>query len=218
MTGPIDAFHLQVARIALSVADRFGFALGGGLALILHGIVSRPTEDVDVFGDEDCSVVAATAAVVAALRDAGISVEQVEASSEIVDGLDYVMSELVAYRPQPDAGAVRLSLGHLSRTREPVLLDIGRVMALDDLIAWKVAALVNRAEIRDFVDVAAFLPGRSPGTLLDLARTVDPGLFDEDVAAAGRRLDETPDRAFTAYGLDPAQVARLRTRFQDWPR
>ncbi|WP_246636822.1 nucleotidyl transferase AbiEii/AbiGii toxin family protein [Actinoplanes hulinensis] len=216
MTDPVDAFHLQVARIALAVADRFGFALGGGLALILHGIVSRPTEDVDVFGEEHCSVAAATAAVAAALAEAGIGVDQVHTSSDVVDGLDYLMTELVAYRP--DGGMVRLSLGHLSRTREPVLLDIGRVMAVDDLIAWKVAALVNRAEVRDFVDVAAFLADHSPGTLLDLARTADPGLFDEDVAAAGRRLDETPDRAFAAYGVDPEQVRQLRKRFTDWPR
>ncbi|MEV0900694.1 nucleotidyl transferase AbiEii/AbiGii toxin family protein [Actinoplanes sp. NPDC049802] len=214
-TESVDAFHLRVARIALAVADRYGFALGGGLALILYGIVSRPTEDVDVFGEEGCSVAAAAAAVTAALREAGIRVEPVDASSEVVD-LDYLMAELVAYRP--DGRAVRLSLGHLSRTREPVLLDIGPVMAVDDLIAWKVAALVNRAEVRDFVDVAAFLDGRSPGMLLKLARTVDPGLFDEDVAAAGRRLDRTPDRAFAAYGLAPVEVTRLRTRFSGWPR
>ncbi|WP_183225256.1 nucleotidyl transferase AbiEii/AbiGii toxin family protein [Actinoplanes campanulatus] len=211
----VDAFHLQVARTALAVANRYGFALGGGLALILHGIVSRPTEDVDVFGEEGCSVVGAAAAVTAALQDAGIRVEPVDMSSEVVD-LDYLMAELVAYRP--DGRAVRLSFGHLSRTRQPVLLDIGPVMAVDDLIAWKVAALVNRAEVRDFVDVAAFLADRSPSTLLALARTVDPGLFEEDVAAAGRRLDQTPDRAFAAYGLDARQVAQMRARFHDWPR
>jgi Nucleotidyl transferase AbiEii toxin, Type IV TA system len=218
VTGSVDSFHLQVARIALSVADRFGFVLGGGLALILHGIVSRPTEDVDVFGDEGSSVAAAATAVTEALREAGIVVDRVPIGSDVVDGLDYLMAELEAYPPEPDGRPVRLSLGHLSRTREPVRLGIGRVMAIDDLIAWKVAALANRAEVRDFVDVAAFLADRSPDVLLDLARGVDPGLFDEDVAAAGRRLDHTPDRAFAAYGLDVEQVSQLRTRFIDWPR
>ncbi|GIE76544.1 hypothetical protein Aph02nite_24940 [Actinoplanes philippinensis] len=216
MTGAIDEFHLQVAKIALSVADRFGFVLGGGLALILHGIVDRPTEDVDVFGDEGASVASASHAVIEALAAAGIPVEQVDTGSDVVDGLDYLMAELVAFRPA--GGAVRLSLGHLQRTREPVVLDIGRVMALDDLIAWKVAALVNRAEVRDFVDVAAFLAEHTPAALVGLARVVDPGLFSEDVAAAGRRLDQTPDRAFAAYGLDTGQVAQLRDRFRAWPR
>jgi hypothetical protein len=216
VTEPVDAFHLQVARIALSVADRFGFVLGGGLALILHGIVSRPTEDIDVFGEEGASVASATAAVSAALRDTGIRVEQADTGSDVVDGLDYLMAELIAFAP--DGRTVRLSLGHLSRTQAPVLLDIGPVMAVDDLIAWKVAALVNRAETRDFVDVAAFLADHSPSDLLRLARTVDPGMFDEDVTAAGRRLDHTPNRAFETYGLDAEQVALLRERFQPWPR
>jgi hypothetical protein len=214
----VDAFHLQVARIALSVADRFGFVLGGGLALILHGVVSRPTEDIDVFGEEGSSVVAATDAVTVALQEAGISVERLEIDSGVVDGLDYLMSELVAYRPGTAGSSVRLSLGHLSRTRTPVVMEIGPVMAVDDLIAWKVAALVNRAEVRDFVDVAAFLADHSPAELLDLARAVDPGLFEEDVAAAGHRLDSIPDRAFAGYGLDADQVTRLRSAFTAWPR
>lgn len=214
----VDAFHLQVARVALQVADRFGFVLGGGLALILHGIVDRPTEDIDVFGQEDSSVAKAAQAVTAALQADGITVDQVDTDSDVVDGLDYLMAELIAYRPGPSGGQVRLSLGHLQRTMAPVVLDIGRVMAVDDLIAWKVAALANRAEVRDFIDVAAFLADRSPGALVRLAKIVDPGLFDEDVAAAGRRLDETPDRAFVAYGLDSGQVLSLRARFVGWPR
>lgn len=218
MTGVVDDFHLQVAKVALSVADRFGFVLGGGLALILHGIVDRPTEDVDVFGQEGSSVAAAAKAVTDALWATGVTVEQVDTGSDVVDGLDYLMAELVAYRPGPDGGQVRLSLGHLHRTREPVVLDIGPVMAVDDLMAWKVAALVNRAEVRDFIDVAAFLDGHSPAGLVGLAKTVDPGLFDEDVAAAGRRLDETPDRAFAAYGLDAVRVVSLRACFAGWPR
>ena len=46
--SPLDPFHEQVARVALEVADQYGFVLGGGLALILHGAMSRPTEDIDL--------------------------------------------------------------------------------------------------------------------------------------------------------------------------
>jgi hypothetical protein len=55
----IDPFHEKVARIALGVAEQHGFALGGGLALVAHGVLERPTEDVDLFSDRDGSVPAA---------------------------------------------------------------------------------------------------------------------------------------------------------------
>ena len=57
-------------------------------------------------------------------------------------------------------------------------------MAMQDLMARKVAALVNRAEERDFVDVAVFLADHDIDTLLAMARAVDPAMDDEDVARA----------------------------------
>jgi hypothetical protein len=65
---------------------------------------------------------------------------------------------------------------------------------------------------------AGFLADRDAGTLLEMARRVDPALEDEDVSRAGRRLDRAPDAAFARYGLGPAEVARVRARFADWPR
>ena len=51
-------------------------ALGGGNALLAHGVISRPTQDVDLFTDAENSVEAAAGAVEAALRDAGFEVER----------------------------------------------------------------------------------------------------------------------------------------------
>jgi hypothetical protein len=46
---PINGLHCRVAAIALGAAAKHGFALGGGNALIAHGIIDRLTEDVDLF-------------------------------------------------------------------------------------------------------------------------------------------------------------------------
>lgn len=48
---PVSELHREVAAIALRAAAPHGFALGGGNALIAHGIIERPTQDVDVFSD-----------------------------------------------------------------------------------------------------------------------------------------------------------------------
>ncbi|HWS32227.1 MAG TPA: nucleotidyl transferase AbiEii/AbiGii toxin family protein [Actinoplanes sp.] len=216
-----DAFHALVARTALAAAYRYGFVLGGGLALIEHGLVDRPTEDVDLFASGEGSVAAATAAVTEALQRAGLRVELVDHDSdldELITGMAYQMSELQVFPGESEQGVLRVSLGFLDQAHPPVVLDIGPVMAVDDLIAWKVAALVSRAEVRDFIDVAIFLGDRDPERLLTVARRVDPALEAEDVVAAGRRLDRTPDRAFAPYGLDGAAVAAIRARFADWPR
>ncbi|GAA3951350.1 hypothetical protein [Actinoplanes auranticolor] len=118
--------------------------------------------------------------------------------------MDYFMAEMVAFPGVGGEGAVRVSLGHLDRTRAPVVLEVGPVMAMADLMAWKVAALVSRAEVRDFVDVSVFLAAHA--------------LEDEDVARVGSRLDETPDRVFAPHGLGPPEIAELRNRFPPWPR
>lgn len=218
MTFTVGPFHERVARVALAVAERHGFALGGGLALIAHGAVSRPTTDIDLFGPESASVVEAAAAVRAALRAAAIRFSDVPYDDQSGLGLGFHMVELVAFRDDDDRDGVVVSLARLDRSREPVRLSIGAVLDLHDLIAWKVAALITRAEVRDFVDVAVFLQRHRPQELLAMARRVDPALNAEDVAAAGRRLDRTPDRAFAPYRLDPAAIGELRARFAVWPR
>lgn len=45
---PVSGLHRQVAAVALAAAAEHGFALGGGNAL-LAPVISRPTQDVDLF-------------------------------------------------------------------------------------------------------------------------------------------------------------------------
>jgi Nucleotidyl transferase AbiEii toxin, Type IV TA system len=216
--GEPSPLHTDVARVALSVARRHGFALGGGLALVLHGVVDRPTEDVDVFTDLDTGVGAAASLVATALREAGFEVTAVEDQSELSTVIDDLAQYLAEWELQRDDQFVRLSLSCQPRLKAPVIMDVGPVMDLTDLIAWKVAALVGRARERDYVDVAAVLDRYTPDELLAMARRVDPGLEDEDVPRVGRRLDRLPDEAFFPYRLSSADVARVRGRFGTWPR
>ncbi|GAB7037228.1 MULTISPECIES: nucleotidyl transferase AbiEii/AbiGii toxin family protein [Catenuloplanes] len=207
--------HARIARIALAVANRHGFALGGGLALIAHGVVHRPTEDVDLFSDVAGSVPAATRLVAEALRADGFLVAEIEDETGY---LGYHLAELEITDPGRSGIVIRVSLGELHRARSPVVLDlIGPVMDLADLRAWKVSALVSRAEPRDYIDVAAFLADTDAATLIGLARAVDPEIEAEDIARIRPRLDRMPDREFHAYGLSDDQIAEVRKRFTAWP-
>jgi hypothetical protein len=204
--------------VALTAAGPHRFVLGGGVAWAAHGLVTRPTEDVDLFADVEGAARAAAAEVRAALERAGFEVSDADPDSdlgELFPGFDEDVKDFVVGRGPRQ---IRLSLARLDRHRSPVVMDLGPVMDVEDLVANKTAALVNRREVRDYIDVAAALDHYSVEELLALARHLDPGLDPEDVRAAGRYLDRVPDRRFARYGLDPARVARLRQRLADWPR
>lgn len=213
----LDEFQTEVARIALQAAERHGFALAGGNALAVHGVIVRPTEDIDLFTNRDNSLGAAAGAVEEALVKAGFAVALIESElGGLIDGFDQDMAEFEVSRAEK---MTRLQLVRFDRHRAPVMMDIGPVLHLDDILGSKVAALATRAEPRDYVDVAAALRNQSSAHLLELARQADPDLTEAEFADAMQRLDRLDDSVFTQlYGLTPGQVSDIRTAFSAWPR
>ncbi|MEU8301898.1 nucleotidyl transferase AbiEii/AbiGii toxin family protein [Micromonospora sp. NPDC048909] len=217
-TAHLHEFYREVARVALSAAGPHRFVLGGGVAWAAHGLVARPTEDVDLFADVEGAAAAAATGVRTALERAGFEVADADPDGDLADlfeGYERDMKDFVVSR---DGRQIRLSLARLDRHRSPVVMDLGPVMDVRDLVANKIAALVNRREVRDYIDVAAALEHYDVAELLELARQVDPALDPEDVRAAGRYLDRVPAQRFARYGLDAAAVAQVRARLTAWPR
>jgi hypothetical protein len=80
----VSDLHRQVAAIALAAAARHGFALGGN-ALLAHGLTTRPTQDVDLFTDQEDGVETAAAAVEVALAAAGLRPQRQEDAAGLAD-------------------------------------------------------------------------------------------------------------------------------------
>jgi hypothetical protein len=216
---PVSEFHGQVAAVALRAAAPHGFALGGGNALIAHGIIDRFTQDVDVFSDEQGGVEAAADAVEAALRDAGFGTDRrdnVGGLSDIFYGMGEGLAEWIV--TGPDGDQMMLQMAYFDRARRPVTMDVGPVLDLEDVIGGKVCALASRVEPRDYVDTAAALEHYSMEQMIGFARRLDPGLTDRDFVEAAERLDQWGDGVFAPFGLSPKDVADLRARFAAWPR
>lgn len=216
---PVSALHLDVAAVALRAAGPYGFALAGGNALILHKVTDRHTQDVDLFTDEIGGVEAAASEVEDALAGAGFVIERRDKTGglgDIFPGMGEGLAEWIV--TAPSGAQVQLQMSYFTRERRPVDSDAGPVLDLDDVAAGKACALAARAEVRDYLDVAALLEHYTTDGLIALARRMDRGLGLRDFRDAGRRLDGTPDPAFTRYGLTPEQVTWVREQFADWPR
>ena len=209
----------DVARIALRVASKHGFVLGGGNALIAHGLISRPTRDVNLVTDDDDGVMAAAGEVEEALRAAGYIVERDEQDNSLAYVFEGFERGLAEWKlTGPDGSETILQIARFDRERPPVLLDVGPVLALEDCLAAKVSALATRQAERDYWDVAAALGHYSAAELFELARQHDPGLERRDFTDAGRRLDQLEDEALALNGLGPEDIKLVRERFRTWPR
>jgi hypothetical protein len=109
-------------------------------------------------------------------------------------------------------------MAYFDRRNQPVVMEFGPVLDLEDALGGKVAALASRSYERDYWDTSAALERYTPEQLIAFARRLDPGLQPEDFADAGRRLDRTADEAFADLGLTDQDIATLRARFTQWPR
>lgn len=216
---PISELHREVAAVALGAASEHGFALGGGNALIAHGVIDRVTQDVDLFTDEEHGVGSAADAVEAALRAAGFETEREDKAAGLADIFEGMGEGLAEWTvTAPGGEQMMLQMAYFDRASRPVIMDFGPVLDLEDVIGGKVCALASRAVPRDYLDTAAALQRYTPAELIGLARRLDPGLTDRDFADAGRRLDQVDDGWFASLGLGQRDIATLRERFAAWPR
>ena len=216
---PVSPLHRQVAAVALAAAQGHGFALGGGNALLAHGMITRLTQDVDLFTDQEHGVEAAADVVEEALRRAGFRVVRQDTAGGLADIFPDMGEGLAEWAVTGPGGTeMMLQLAYFDRHREPVAMEIGPVLDLEDVAGGKVCALASRVEPRDFADTARMLARYSPAELISFARRLDQGLTGRDFADAGVQLDQMDDEAFTRYGLSPGDVALLRDQFGGWPR
>lgn len=134
--------------MALQAAAEHGFALGGGNALIAHGLISRPTQDVDLFTNEERGVEAAADSVEAALRAAGFQAERLDKAAGLAD-IFYDMGQGLAEWAitGPGGEQMALQMAYFERSRGPVIMEFGPVLDLEDAIGGKVCALVPLTEL-----------------------------------------------------------------------
>jgi len=200
----------RAARIILTAIGPVGFALAGSGAIREHGLIHRPTHDIDLF----------TPAVPAA-RFRGA----VEAAVTTLAGHGYTLELhrvgdqfarlLVTTR---DGYLFEVDLGVDWRAHDPVWMDIGPVLAIGDAVANKICALYSRAEPRDYLDADAIRQTGifSDDELLTMAAEHDPG-FDAHMfvsqldAVVGLTAEDVAE-----YGVSDDELNSIKRRFLAW--
>ncbi|HRD62627.1 MAG TPA: nucleotidyl transferase AbiEii/AbiGii toxin family protein [Nocardioides sp.] len=192
-------------------AERNDDRSAGSAAIREHGMIDRPTEDVDLFTTRDAvgqGFKAAVEATITRLREAGYEVTQTREAAEFARlGVQ-----------TPEGSSVDIDLAVDWRLAHPVILDIGPVLALEDAVGNKVGALFGRAEPRDYLDVDDIrATGRfSDEQLLVAAAERDPG-FDSTMFARQLQLATylTPEEV-SRYGVTPSQLEAIKSRCTSW--
>jgi hypothetical protein len=162
----------------LAPARGLSFVLYGGTAIALH-LGHRISVDFDFFSSRPLDKKAMQAAF-AFWRD--------------VETVQEDMNTLVINAPMP-SGAVRVSffgglnIGRINQPRQARGTGL-LIASLDDLLATKLETILDRAEAKDYRDVAAML-------------------------SAGVALDRALGAFKTMYGKDPGLVLRAMGFFRD---
>lgn len=197
----------NIARLALQAAGAHsGFALAGSGAIREHGLIDRPTEDVDLFTVQEFGP--ALDRIVHNLHEAGYKIDVHERRDSFAR-----LSALGS-----DGVAIELDLGVDWRAQDPVMLDIGPVLSPDDAVGNKTAALFSRGEARDYLDVDRI---RRSGQytdecLLELAERADPGFDRKWFAHRLSTVDRLQQREVEPYGVTPPQLEDIKTRCRSW--
>jgi Nucleotidyl transferase AbiEii toxin, Type IV TA system len=176
--------------------------------MLAHGLVSRPTADIDLFSPDEADVRRLQVELTEALVSAGLAVTlEVETESFV----------RLAVGTEQDS-RLEVEIAFDARMFPPVELQVGPVLSERELAADKALALFGRAYARDLVDVAALVDRLGEAAVLALAAEKDGGfsidVFARALAVAARR----PDEEFRRLGLSETETDLLRERAAAWVR
>lgn len=201
----MDDFHRTLTEIVFRAGDDLGLVLAGGYAISAHNLTSRPSQDVDFATATSMPMSTIVDRLSAAFRDAGLAVAIVE-----------VAPRMARLTVNADAQACEVDVLK-EAIGPPARMEIGPVLALDDAVGMKVAALHDRATHRDFIDVhAAAQGGYTLPDLERLGRIHHPTMTLGDLASRLSSIELRGTRRFFDYGLTPDDLDALVRWAHGW--
>ena len=202
MSGP-TAFQIEVARLFFSLPASKGFLIAGGGALLATGLTSRPTQDLDFFGEMgQVNISEAREQFLRAATNRHWKCKVIQ-SDELFVRMHVRGTEEVLVDIAIDVAA-----------RFPSQISVlGPTFNHEELAGRKMLALFDRAEARDFADVFALAKHFSKELLLLRASELEVSLETEVLAAMMRSLSRFSDDELP---IDQSSTDELRNFFAVW--
>jgi len=172
---PVSDLHRQIAALALAAAREYGFALGGGNALLaprghLRAYPGRRLVHRPGAWRPGCRRRRGGRAARCGLRTRAAGPGGSPTSS-----LGYGRGAGRVGRLLRPGSRSRCNWRIPARGREPVIMDIAPVLDMEDVVAGKVCALASRIEPRDYADVVAAMQRHGSSQLIRLSRPAGSG-------------------------------------------
>jgi Nucleotidyl transferase AbiEii toxin, Type IV TA system len=203
----LDGDHKALVDAALPVCARYGLAVAGGYAVQAHGLVERPSEDIDFATGTAAPIEEIVAALAAAYRAAGFEVQ-------VLDAEGRKGHLLVTF---PLSGTYRVDVLKEPLNHPVVWMEFGPVIALADAVALKMGALHDRGLPRDVLDAHGAAARFTRAELIAACRAA----IDEEFSLETLRdqlafAAAYPVEAFSRYGAGQELIAEVKAWALDW--
>lgn len=207
MVIDMPPFHRRIIEASLDMCQEYGLVLAGGYAMKAHGLVDRPSNDIDFATAHPLPVEELTERVVGGYQAKGFAVTATPGN--------YRFARLVVGDPgSGDSCDVDLMKATLKVT--PTVIDSYPVVGFDDAVGLKMRAVHDRCIARDLIDAASLTDLYGFERLEWLCRSHEPDFSLERLASRLERAELISHEDFEQYGLGLDEILRVKRFAAEW--
>lgn len=208
----VDEKQRSLTRVLLGLLSEQDVALAGSGAIREHGLIDRPTEDIDLFTTSDILDEPERFEHIAQLIVDGAEIGGYEIVN--IKGTDFFRHFSVLY----EDSVYKVDLAADYRHDKTTKLNIGNALSLADSVANKVDAVFSRGEVRDFLDLDSIRENGpySDAELIDLAKRNDLGFETDLFSRALMKTSSLTAAQVERYGITETQLDAVKRRLEKW--
>lgn len=196
--------QLDLATIFFSLDEAADYLVAGGAALLASDLITRPTEDLDLFAAAPTtSVTQAKDAFMRALAERRCGIVLIHDSP--------TFCRMVVSRAGEET-LVDLAIDSPPQVR-PTITVLGPTLAPLELAGRKLLALFDRAEARDFADTYMLAQRFGTEAMIEQAQALEAGFELGVLAQMIRTIERFDDHEIP---LPTGELSGLRTFFAGW--